>query len=240
MSNNAAKPRFCCLTTLLYIFKRKENQDSLDLSNANESLSVLEDEYDTLSSEDDDEMEFARIIMKPIDEMERLKELMSNSLFFSNELFSLKKIQIIAYAFEKVELRKSNEILNFPQILQQMFMIESGSFIVKSKNGVERRLGKGDCFGEYSILYKTNNHQEITNDGECVIWTIDLNSFDSLIAPVISQFLHFSIEILKSTPFLKELSDLEQNLLLYGSHILELSSNEILYRQILARKQIIG
>ena len=222
MSNNAKKARIC-LNPLQAFFQRSKSKSAQQFQKSftEESISIVEDDYDTLSSEEEEELFFPRVIMKPLGEIDKLKKIMVNSLLFSNPLFTGKRINVLAYALERVE-GEVDERLKF-------FIVEKGIVHITESNK-ERTLKTGDCFGDINILNNIQTSVFFNFSDDCVIWSLDKFSFDSLVRTIISPFLQNTLPILTENSLMKGLSFEEKHLLLYGSHLLEIHEKEILFR----------
>jgi CRP-like cAMP-binding protein len=131
----------------------------------------------------------ADFVPKKVEKPEATRDLIM-SVVTTNVLFSsyAKEDQVaIVDAFESETVSPETFVINQGESGEKFYIIESGSLdiFVKAAGGAATKVGKplgnGQSFGELALMYNTPRAASIKSSSECLLYSIDRNTYRNII-----------------------------------------------------------
>lgn len=128
-----------------------------------------------------------------------------------------KEFEIVVDAIEEVKLAVGQVVIKEGDQGEQMYVVEKGTLnCTKHFKGNEapthlKEFNPGDGFGELALLYNAPRAATITAKTECILWSLDRNTFNHIVKDAAAKKRQKYDDFLQSVKILSSLDPYERS-----------------------------
>lgn len=172
---------------------------------------------------------------KTQDQLTRLKKILSNGFMFA--ALDPKDLESVTLAMQEKILPPNNRVIQQGDAGDCLYVVESGALQCYKKFGNDpvekmvKRLEVGDVFGELALLYSVPRAASVQSDGECVVWSLDRQTFNHIVKDAASKRRALYETVLKKVSILEGLDDYDRSKLIDALKPEHYNPGEFIVRQ---------
>jgi cAMP-dependent protein kinase regulator len=149
------------------------------------------------------------VIEKSAEQTTRLQASMADSFLFSN--LEQKDLSLVIGAMQEKPTKAGEQIINQGDDGDCLYVVESGELDCSVKGTVVKTCSHGDAFGELALLYNCPRAAAVTSRTDCVLWQLDRNTFQHIVADAAQKKRERYEAFLEKSPLMASMSKYDRS-----------------------------